>query len=145
MQIALFGWILGLIGGLYLPKLSIVFFLCFLLGILLLKNVKKKYSMLRIVQRHISYQKIIVMAISFILAFLLIQEKERDYSQRYAEVMGEAEVIGTIVSMPKEKEYRTDYTMQVESINGQILQKNTKILLQLKKGKTSTKEFSLWK
>ena len=139
MQIALFGWILGLIGGLYLPKLSIVFFLCFLLGILLLKNVKKKYSMLRIVQRHISYQKIIVMAISFILAFLLIQEKERDYSQRYAEVMGEAEVIGTIVSMPKEKEYRTDYTMQVESINGQILQKNTKILLQLKKGKQAQK------
>lgn len=135
MQIALFGWILGLIGGLYLPKLSIVFFLCFLLGMLLLKNVKKKHTMLKVVQMYISYQKIIVMAISFILAFLLIQEKERDYSQRYAEVMGEAEVIGTIVSMPKEKEYRTDYTMQVECINGQTLQKNTKILLQLKKGK----------
>ena len=135
MQIALFGWILGLIGGLYLPKLSIVFFLCFLLGILILKKVKKKYSMIKVVQRHISYQKIIVMAMSFILAFLLIQEKERDYSQKYAEVIGEAEVIGTIVSIPKEKEYRTDYTMQVESINGQTLQKNTKILLQLKKGK----------
>ena len=135
MQIALFGWILGLIGGLYLPKLSMVFFLCTLLGMLFFKSVNKKYSILRLLQRYISYQNIIIIAISFILAFLLIQEKERDYSQRYKKVLGEAEVIGTIVSTPKEKEYKTDYTMQVESMNGQTLQKNTKILLQLKKGK----------
>lgn len=135
MEIALFGWILGLIGGLYFPKQSIVFFLCLLLGSMLLKNRKVKQSSIRFIQMHISYPKILIMAISFLIAFLFIQAKEIDYKQRYEKVIGEAQIVGTIISMPKEKEYKMSYTVQVESINGNTRQKNTKILLEVKKNK----------
>ena len=64
-----------------------------------------------------------------------LSEQEKSFIEKYKNINEEIKVVGTIISNPSNKQYKTNYTLQVESINGDKSYKNTKILLSVKKDK----------
>ena len=117
--IATIGYIIGILWGLYLK--SIVPFIIFSILILIIfKNKIRKYK-----------QIILLILISSIISNTQINILNNKYNNLYKNI-NEVKVIGTIVSEPQEKEYKTVYKIKVESINGNSKYKNTYLLLNIK-------------
>ena len=114
--VAVIGYIIGILWGLYL-KFSIVPLLLFFLIIFF---IKKKYRKL-----------IILIVIATLVSNIQINYLNNKYEKIYTDGE-EYKIIGTIVSEPQEKEYKTVYKIKVESINGNTKYKNTQLLLNIK-------------
>jgi len=125
--------LLGTLSGLYC-KISIALFV---LGMLFFYQIRKKH---RLLKRICSKREIILMVISYLVFYIQIIGLENSFEQKYQNIQGEIEGIGTIVSNPIEKEYQTSYTIKVKRLNGTSACQNTKILLKVKKDK-NTKEY----
>lgn len=126
--------LLGTLSGLYC-KISIALFV---LGMLFFYQIRKKHRWLK---RICSKRDIILMVISYLVFYIQIIGLENSFEQKYQNIQGEIEGIGTIVSNPIEKEYQTSYTIKVKRLNGTSACQNTKILLKVKKD-NNTKEYS---
>lgn len=121
-------WLFGILSGLYL-KQSIVFFVFIIIIFLLLRR-KNKYL------KHICKNKyIIIFIVCYLISYSQIIYKEKSFNEKYKNIQGEIQVVGTIISNPSKKEYKTSYTIQIESINNDKSYKNTKLLLNIKKDK----------
>ena len=125
---AMIAWIFGILSGLYF-KISIVFFI---LLILLLYIFRKKNRYIKLL---CSKKLIIVFILCYIIAYLQIIYLEKSFEEKYQFSEQEIQVVGTIIFNPSYKEYKTMYIVKVESINGDISYKNTKLLLNIKKEK----------
>lgn len=126
--------LLGTLSGLYC-KISIALFV---LGMLFFYQIRKNH---RLLKRICSKRDIILMVISYLVFYIQIIGLENSFEQKYQNIQGEIEGIGTIVSNPIEKEYQTSYTIKVKRLNGTSACQNTKILLKVKKD-NNTKEYS---
>lgn len=119
--IAVIGYILGILWGLYI-QISIVPFIFILLVVLFLKKGKI-----------IKYKNILILIILiFICASVKTLYLNNKYNTLYNNIE-ECKVIATVVSEPQEKEYKYVYKIKVESINGNTKYKNTYLLLNIKK------------
>ncbi len=146
--IIVIAWIIGIILGLYL-QISIAPFVLFISLILLIfiifekkilkfiksKKIKAYYSVLNV---HI---KILIFLIILIVAFAQIKYYEGIFENKYKNIKesDEISIIGTIVSDPQEKEYKTKYILKIDTINSNKKYKNTKVILYTKKGKETLK------
>ena len=132
--IIMIAWILGIIWGLYL-KISMALFLTFIIftDILLRKFIKNK-KIRRYYKVIVSKGKVIIFIICFCVAYFQIHFYEKSFKTTYQNIENEIKVIGTIISNPREKEYKIQYILKVESINGDNSYKNTKLLLNVKNG-----------
>lgn len=146
--IIVIAWIIGIILGLYL-QISIASFVLFISLILLIfiifekkilkfiksKKIKAYYSVLNV---HI---KIIIFLVILIVAFAQIKYYEGIFENKYKNIKGDDEIsiIGTIVSDPQEKEYKTKYILKIDTINSNKKYKNTKVILYTKKEKETLK------
>lgn len=146
--IIVIAWIIGIILGLYL-QISIASFVLFISLILLIfiifekkilkfiksKKIKAYYSVLNV---HI---KIIIFLVILIVAFAQIKYYEGIFENKYKNIKesDEISIIGTIVSDPQEKEYKTKYILKIDTINSNKKYKNTKVILYTKKGKETLK------
>lgn len=146
--IIVIAWIIGIILGLYL-QISIASFVLFISLILLIfiifekkilkfiksKKIKAYYSVLNV---HI---KILIFLIILIVAFAQIKYYEVIFENKYKNIKesDEISIIGTIVSDPQEKEYKTKYILKIDTINSNKKYKNTKVILYTKKGKETLK------
>lgn len=146
--IIVIAWIIGIILGLYL-QISIASFVLFISLILLIfiifekkilkfiksKKIKAYYSVLNV---HI---KILIFLIILIVAFAQIKYYEGIFENKYKNIKesDEISIIGTIVSDPQEKEYKTKYILKIDTINSNKKYKNTKVILYTKKGKETLK------
>lgn len=121
-------YLFGILSGLYF-RISIVFFLLASFIIYFFRNKNKliKFFCLK--------QYIILFVIAYIVSFIQITYLENSFKTKYANVKEEINVIGTIVSNGTNKQYSTNYILQIESINGNKSYKNTKLLLKIKKEK----------
>lgn len=118
--IATIGYIIGIIWGLYI-KISIVPFFIFCLIILIIFK-----------KRIIKYKQIIVVLLIFLsISNIHIKELNKKYNNLYKN-LEEIKVVGTIVSEPQEKEYKTVYKIKVENINKDKKYKNTYLFLNVK-------------
>lgn len=128
--IIVIAWILGIILGLYF-KVSIALFLLiiFFLNTLFIKNkkIRRYYKVI------FSKEKIVIFIICFCISYFQIQLYEKSFETKYQNVQDEIKVVGTIISNPKEKEYKVQYILKVESIDGNNSYKNTRLLLNVKK------------
>ena len=146
--IIVIAWIIGIIMGLYL-QISIASFVLFISLILLIfiifekkilkfiksKKIKAYYSVLNV---HI---KILIFLVILIVAFAQIKYYEGIFENKYKNIKEDDEIsiIGTIVSDPQEKEYKTKYILKIDTINSNKKYKNTKVILYTKKGKETLK------
>ena len=121
-------WLFGILSGLYL-KIGIVFFILFYIIFIRIRRVNTNIKKVCIK----SY--IIIFIISYIISYFQIINLEKSFNEKYENINEEIKVIGTIISNPSNKQYKTNYTLKVESINGDTSYKNTKILLSVKKDK----------
>ena len=146
--IIVIAWIIGIILGLYL-QISIASFVLFISLILLIfiifekkilkfiksKKIKAYYSVLNV---HI---KILIFLVILIVAFAQIKYYEGIFENKYKNINEDDEIsiIGTIVSDPQEKEYKTKYILKIDTINSNKKYKNTKVILYTKNGKETLK------
>lgn len=146
--IIVIAWIIGIILGLYL-QISIASFVLFISLILFIfiifekkilkfiksKKIKAYYSVLNV---HI---KILIFLVILIVAFAQIKYYEGIFENKYKNINEDDEIsiIGTIVSAPQEKEYKTKYILKIDTINSNKKYKNTKVILYTKKGKETLK------
>ena len=146
--IIVIAWIIGIILGLYL-QISIASFVLFISLILFIfiifekkilkfiksKKIKAYYSVLNV---HI---KILIFLVILIVAFAQIKYYEGIFENKYKNINEDDEIsiIGTIVSDPQEKEYKTKYILKIDTINSNKKYKNTKVILYTKKGKETLK------
>lgn len=109
--------VLGIIWGLYL-KISIAFFLPCVFAIVLF--VKKEYK------------KYLILFFTFlVISNIYISIKENDFNNKYKNINGSVDIIGTIVTEPKKEKNRTKFIVKVETIEKDSKYKNTKILVSL--------------
>ena len=128
--IIMIAWILGIIWGLYF-KISIALFLPI---IIILYFLFKKYVINRNNIKNINIKKyFLIFCISIIISNIQITQLEKSFEEKYKEIREQIQVVGTIISNPMKKEYKTQYILNVESINGNLTFKNTKLLLNVKK------------
>lgn len=146
--IIVIAWIIGIILGLYL-QISIASFVLFISLILLIfiifekkilkfiksRKIKAYYSVLNV---HI---KILIFLVIIIVAFTQIKYYEGMFENKYKNIKesDKISIIGTIVSDPQEKEYKTKYILKIDTINSSKKYKNTKVILYTKKEKETLK------
>lgn len=118
--IATIGYIIGIIWELYF-KISIVPF--FIISSIIYVIFNKKI---------LKYKQIIILIlIFFIISNIQIKQLNKKYDTLYNN-LEEVKIVGTIVSEPKEKEYKTVYKIKVETVNRDRKYKNTYLFLNVK-------------
>ena len=133
--IIMIAWFLGIIWGLYC-KISIALFVIVLI---LFYVISRKNRYLKII---IKKKYIIIFIICFLISYFKIIHIEKSFDEKYKNVKDEIEVVGTIISNPSDKDYKTIYTLKVETINKDTSYKNTKVLLSVKKEKKEEKNIT---
>lgn len=125
-------WLFGILSGLYF-KIGIVFLL---MGSILFLRVERKNHDLAISGLK---PMILLFILCYSISYFQITYLEQSFEKKYQDAPQEMKVIGTIVSNPSDKEYKTSYILKVESINGDTSYQNTKLLLHVKKQKKEKK------
>ena len=140
--VALIGYIIGIIEGLYL-QISIVpiYILIVVINLIIKKYYKRKNKSLKIfsIQRYLRYLKIVlnqkvisIILISSIISNSIILIQNKRYKTLYKDIQ-EVEIVGTIISNKKEKEYKDIYNIKVEELNNSKKYKNTRLLIKVDK------------
>lgn len=131
--IIMIAWILGIIWGLYC-KISIALFVIVLV-IFYIINRKNKYLKLILKRRHI-----IIFVICMLISYFQVINIEKSFEKKYKNIQDEVEIVGTIISNPTDKDYKTTYILKVDSINKDSFYKNTKLLLSVKNNKEKQRQ-----
>lgn len=134
-------WLFGIISGLYF-KIGIVLFVFGLIifyttGTFRKCSKKSKYlSKMNKYLKIVCKKKYIIIFIAcYLISYFQITFIEKSFNTKYKNIEKEVQVVGTIISNPSNKEYKTSYTIKIESINGDKSYKNTKLLLNVKNEK----------
>ena len=138
------GYIIGILGGLYLEK-SMVLFLSYIAIIILIIKRKKKWKIeryKRYIKLYINNNAMIILIIAAIISSLLIYQKEKEYRNIQNE-LSKTETItikGKIKRETKTKEYGKIYKVQIEEItqNGKEI-KAAKKNIYIQENKTKIK------
>lgn len=127
--IALIGYLIGILWGLYF-KISIVFL--FIVGCclyLLLKIIKAK-SALKYLKVFFNWKVLVIITVFAITSNIIVNHLDYKYKNTYKDI-GEENFIATVVSNKKVKKYNIEYKIKVESINKNKKYKNTYLLLNI--------------
>lgn len=114
------GYIIGILGGLYLEK-SMVLFLSYIAIIILIIKRKKKWKIeryKRYIKLYINNNAMIILIITAIISSLLIYQKEKEYRNIQNELCKTEDIVikGKIKRETKTKEYGKIYKVQIEEI-----------------------------
>lgn len=118
-------WIFGVIWGLYF-KISIALFVIPLIFVCIYLTMKRKIKVGKYV---------VVFLISVLISNIQITLLEKSFDEKYQNVGENLEIVGTIISNPIDKQYKNQYTLKIEEINGNKEYKNTNLQLNVKKEK----------
>ena len=118
-------WIFGVIWGLYF-KISIAFFVIPLILTCMYLTIKKKIKVRKYV---------VLFLISVLISNIHVTLLEKFFNEKYQNVGENLEIVGTIISNPIDKQYKNQYILKVEEINGNKKYKNTNLQLNVKKEK----------
>ena len=116
--IAALGYIIGIVWGLYF---KVVLIFCSIIAICML-IVEKNKNILRIIKLVINKKVTILLLIFIIAGFIHIKFLKYDYEKIYISLEN-VNIVGTIVSSKKEKQYINEYKIETEKINNIKLKK----------------------
>lgn len=112
------GYIIGIVWGL---SFKVVLIFCSIIAICML-IVEKNKNILRIIKLVINKKVTILLLIFIIAGFIHIKFLEYDYEKIYISLEN-VNIVGTIVSSKKEKQYINEYKIETEKINNIKLKK----------------------
>lgn len=137
--IALIGYIMGVLLGLYLKiSIALIFMLLFIVYVYL-KNFVFSNKLRKYIKILLQKNVIIYVIFIAIISNTVILYKDYQYNFKYLNIK-ECTVVATVVSNKIEKEYSVQYKIKIESINNSKKYKNDYLLLYLKdKENTSIK------
>lgn len=122
ISIITLGYIIGISIGLYNEK-SIALFLFLITVIYLILRKTNKY-----IKILITYSSFIIFVISIILSNIIITNKENKFEKKYEDI-NKITVIAVVKSRPQEKEYGTQFKIEIiESDTNSEIQK-TKLIV----------------
>lgn len=116
--IAALGYIIGIVWGL---SFKVVLIFCSIIAICMI-IVEKNKNILRIIKLVINKKVTILLLIFIIAGFIHIKFLEYDYEKIYISLEN-VNIVGTIVSSKKEKQYINEYKIETEKINNIKLKK----------------------
>ena len=116
--IAALGYIIGIVWGL---SFKVVLIFCSIIAICML-IVEKNKNILRIIKLVINKKVTILLLIFIIAGFIHIKFLKYDYEKIYISLEN-VNIVGTIVSSKKEKQYINEYKIETEKINNIKLKK----------------------
>lgn len=116
--IAALGYIIGIVWGL---SFKVVLIFCSIIAICML-IVEKNKNILRIIKLVINKKVTILLFIFIIAGFIHIKFLKYDYEKIYISLEN-VNIVGTIVSSKKEKQYINEYKIETEKINNIKLKK----------------------
>ena len=136
-------YILGIIWGLYIKNIVLIFLV---LLILTLSYLIKKHLLTRFkiaskriknneklrTNHTLNLKKMILMLIVFSISLINILSLENSFNNEYKTIYESAKIEAIVVSNCKEKEYKNEYKIKIESINGNKDFSNTCLLLSMK-------------
>ena len=146
--IALIGYIIGIIWELYL-KTSIAPVIIIIIVIYMIitykihhtsiiveadlsKNFVKQNSLIQTCNNRISITVLILLITSILISNTLTSYLNKKYETIYKKISTEEQTyIGTIISDAKKGQYKTSYTIKIESINGDIKYKDIKLIVNI--------------
>lgn len=147
--VAVIGYIIGIIMGLYFKK-SIVFFYSIILLITIILKIRVKYKnrnmikrkfkifrisrYLRYLKLYLNIKNILIIIIFSIISNTIILIKNERFNNLYNSI-NDVESIVIIVSSKQEKEYNNIYKAKVILINNLNKYKNTQVYIKTKKNK----------
>lgn len=111
--IATTGFLIGILGGLYINMVLFIFCLNFIILIAMYIQNKK---IIRIIKLWINKSGIILLIIAAIFGYVYILYTERTYKKIYM-ISEKVEVEGVVISEPKINEYNQSYALKVDKIN----------------------------
>lgn len=126
--IATIGYIIGIIWGLYF-KISIALIIPIMLLIIL--KIYNKNAYLKVI---LNKKTVITIIIFSLISNCIINNLNRKYDYLYKNI-NEVELIGTIISNKKEKEYNDEYIIKIDMCNKSRKFNNTKLIIKIKKQK----------
>ena len=113
------GFIIGIIGGLYLNIVPFVFVvLIFLLLILKFFTINKTSYFIRVMKIFIKNNTLLIIAISALISSIYIIGYNNKYEKIYKQFLN-GEVIATVISDEKESQYKKSYKIKLETFNNQ--------------------------
>jgi len=118
-------YILGIIMGLYFKK-GIALIVLFVMLVYFIRR-KNRYL-------YLIYKKeyVILFLIVFIISSFQIIRLEKSFKEKYDGIGSNVKIEGTIISNPISKQYKTNFTLKVRSINNDTTFKNTKLRVNVK-------------
>lgn len=143
-MIAVIGYILGIIWGLYFNFSIVLLYIPVIVSIYFFKSIQKKFKSnnkfkLISIKRYFRYFKIYftfkvigIIFISSIISNTILILKNQVYNSFYNN-MTQIEAVGIVISNKEEKEYKNVYKIKIKNINKINKYSNVKIYLQLKK------------
>ncbi len=152
--IALIGYIIGILWGLYLKTSIVLFFIPILICYIIKKykieikirlKIQNKLNKFRYIKYVVNYIKVVLNGkiILIMLIFATISNtitiyKDFKYDNLYKSVK-EVKGIGVIISQAIEKDYKYEYKLKISELNGSKDYKNTILILNIKKQKGTNK------
>ncbi len=132
--VVIIGYLIGIIWGLYLKINITPFYILITIIIALLNKIFiNNKKIMKYYNKIINKKLIIIIIISSIISNTIVNIENNKYNTLYKNLK-EIEIIGTIISNKKEKEYYNSYKIKVYSINNNSKKyKNTNLLINMKK------------
>ncbi len=126
------GYIIGIIWGVYLKITILPILILYPIYLIIYKKTKNVYF-----KKYLKKSVILILIISSIISNTIIVYLNNKYNNLYSNLEN-INLVGTIVSLEKEKDYKDIYKIKVEKINGNKKYKNTYLYLNINK-KENTK------
>lgn len=123
-------FIIGIIIGLYLKINAVLFVFLFLIVIIIIYLLSAKYFLSRTKFDKVMYIGAFLM---LLIAFFIMNVRERKYSSLYSNINSKVVVKGTVIEVQRESDYFDNYVIRVDSVDNNFKFKNTNILLKVKK------------
>ena len=132
--ILLIGYLIGIIWGLYVKSITLLFALItitFILYYLIISYTKlKRYK--RYINLSIKKELLLVFILGTSISFFVVNLKNQKYEYLYKN-KEQLEMIATVISQKQEKEYKVIYEIRVDQIKGKKdIYKGTHLLLNIK-------------
>lgn len=127
--IALIGYLIGILWGLYF-KISIAFLFVVVYCLYLLLKIIKAKNILRYLKVFFNWKVLVTIVVFAIISNIIVNHLDYKYKNTYKNI-AEENFIATVVSSKKIKKYNIEYKIKVESINENKKYKNTYLLLNI--------------
>lgn len=122
------GYIIGILWGLYLNKISIVLLYIIMFLIIKLISFTRIYKYIKLILKRIT---IILIIVSSLISNLILINQNNKYENLYMQI-DDVSIVGKVIDNGVEKEYTNTYKIKIEKLNNKLKYKDTYVYLQYK-------------